>query len=283
MVVSITTRKPSKSRQDKRVTANAARNENADERKAGKFMKFVLPDDLLKPIDKFCNRARIEHYRYTIQFGDMRLTTIELYPQWRAAVTECATELENYIMSPAFEAAHSKYVDENLDRLGDMCMDTPVMPLDELRSKIGIEVNAMPFPEDCRNWLTDMQSEQVDEIRQAMLDQQNAAISAVKKTVVQRLAEPVKKMAEALAAYKPADGDNKAQKAFHGTVVANVQAAIDLMPSFNVTNDPDLNNLVADLKALVQHDAKALKESDNIRKSVQAKAEDIADRMSQFL
>jgi hypothetical protein len=116
-----------------------------------------------------------------------------------------------------------------------------------------------------------------------MLDQQNAAISAVKKTVVQRLAEPVKKMAEALAAYKPADGDTKAQKAFHGTVVANVQAAIDLMPSFNVTNDPDLNNLVADLKALVQHDAKALKESDNIRKSVQAKAEDIADRMSQFL
>ena len=61
---------------------------------------------------------------------------------------------------------------------------------------------------------------------------------------------------------------------------------VEVLPDLNITNDPKLDGLIAEIKAsdILKHDIATFKQPDNadIVKTVQSEASDIADKMVGF-
>lgn len=83
--------------------------------------------------------------------------------------------------------------------------------------------------------------------------------------------EVVGHMAEKLKEYKVQPG-----KYFADSLVKNVRELAELLPAFNLTNDPKLTRLTKRIvKELCAEDASVLRKDDDVRKSVAKSADDI--------
>jgi hypothetical protein len=89
-------------------------------------------------------------------------------------------------------------------------------------------------------------------------------------------------MSEKLKEYKTG-GDGK-RKFFLNSLVDNVRELAELLPAFNLTEDPKLTEIIARIqRELCAEDAGELRTNDAARESVQKSADEIVAAVSQFL
>ena len=109
---------------------------------------------------------------------------------------------------------------------------------------------------------------------------------------VERITEVVGKMAESLGEYGQEIPGAKANKktghkptrSFKDTLVGNVRELADLLPAFNLSNDPALTAITDRItKELCVEEPEELRENDKARAVVQKSAESILEDVSKFL
>lgn len=269
---------------DKAKSAELNESHHANEKASHVSKKLVMADTLQK-IATLVTRARDRHKELTspwldngarilsvannrLYFSDMEKFEAEFWP----LVDRACREFPQWI-----EDASREHV-----ALGRLFNINDYPKASRIRDKFGWRQSTFALP-DAADFRVDIGATQVARIK-ADIEKtvSNAAANAV-RDVFERVHERVAAMVEKLTAYKPATDGGKTEGIFRDSLVENVRELVALMPGLNFTNDARITKLAADMSALVAHDAETLRESDNIRASVAAKAADIVQAVSDFM
>lgn len=265
---------------DRRVSREVADTHNSDVN-MGRYNKQLLAKGALSQIKLAANLLRAEHYRRTLPFGDNgeRLLSSEGYLGYTAACTP---------LKDRFEAAVNQFIPnypgliaDAQYRLNGLFNPAEYPTPDEIARKFYVGFQFRPIPSG-NNFIVDIGNSErariAAEIEAALKSNMDVAMA----DVFGRIKEHVGHMAERLRAY--GQGDSKNTGAFRDTLVENVKGLVELLPSLNVTNNPEitaLTQIMAD--TLCVHSAQELRESPTARAATAIAADEIVAKMSEFI
>lgn len=161
----------------------------------------------------------------------------------------------------------------------------PVPTRDELIDAYTLEDTFQPVPDGSR--FQGLPPDTVARLQEQLDKRIAAAIEDGTLDVLRRTLKPVEHLAERLAAYSTSnvndnqgEDDGRARRTvLQGRTLANVQAMADVLDAFNVTSDPRIAQLVADLAPFKRLDIDRLKEDAKIRGAVQARLARLAKQI----
>jgi hypothetical protein len=182
-----------------------------------------------------------------------------------------------------FISHYPDHVNDARARLGSM-FDTNDYPLpSDLEGKFAMNMLVLPVP-SAADFRVAMSENQAASIRADIEARVSEAAASAQRSVYERIAEHLERMADKLATYKPAlrSGD-KTEGVFRDSLVENVRDLVNVLPGLNITGDPALGALGDKLARLAQHNAETLRSSDSKRLETEAEARRILDSIQGFL
>ena len=240
---------------------------------AGRFNKVLIAKEHLANIRKIISSARNFHYENTLPWNDHggRLLPTTNYFDYVNAIRNFQDEYER-------ETANFLSVYPNLKqdahlRLSAMFKEEDYPDVATLRTKYAFTNQITPVPEagDFRVNLTD---EEVSSIKESLEDQVEESTQKAMNDLWQRLFKVVSHMLERLS-----DPDNK----FKNTLVENIESLCELLPKLNITNDPELDSAVREIKTkLTANDSQTLRDNDVARSNTAAEAQKIMNKMRPY-
>jgi len=247
---------------------------------AGRYHKVLLPKAALAEIQKVVSDARQEHYFMTLPWDDngYRVLPAAAYMDH----TEKMRELSNRF-TPAVEALareFGKLVEEAKVRLGGLFRSEDYPSPDELCSKFSFETKVMPLP-DAGDFRVTLGDEEKERIKRQITTAVEASLQVASRDLWQRLYEAVSHLAERLSAYKVTGVG--VEHPFRDTVVTNLVRLVDVLPKLNVTGDPELERLAAQVRASLLVDPQELRNSESMRSETAKAATAICDRMAAYM
>ena len=247
---------------------------------AGRYHKVLLPKAALAEIQKIVSDARQEHYFITLPWDDngYRVLPAAAYMDH----TEKMRELSNRF-TPAVDALareFGKLVEEAKVRLGGLFRPEDYPAAEELRSKFSFDTKVMPLP-DAGDFRVTLGDEEKERIKRQITTAVEASLQVASRDLWQRLYEAVSHLAERLNAYKVTGVG--VEHPFRDTVVTNLVRLVDVLPKLNVTGDPELERLAAQVRASLLVDPQELRNSESMRSETAKAATAICDRMAAYM
>ncbi len=281
MVVSLTISQWSAQRLDRRVTEEVTTQKGAA-KDAGNFNKHLLPKEALEGINKVVSATRHEFLDRTLPWLNngsriMRADAFFRHSEWfRGQKDKFKDEVEKFL------AKYPAYVTDASHRLGDMFSRQDFPNPSDLRSRFDMGMEIMPAP-SADDFRVQMSEHQAAAIREQIEASITAATNTAVKQVYERVQDVAGKMVERLGAYKPGDGTNRAEGTFRDSLVLNVRDLCNIMPSLNITGNPELDRIAAELQQLGRFDPDTLRNSEPARAETKAKAQAIIDQIGAYL
>lgn len=282
MLVSLSISQWSGRRLDREITdeVNQSHQAAAD---AGRYNKLLLPKEALAPIVSIVGETRTEFLKRTLPWIDNggRIMAADAYMAHMSWINAQKRKFEAAVNS--FLQDYPGHVQAAAARLNGMFKPDDYPDVDVLRGKFAMECNVLPVPtgEDFRVSMSEAQAEQ---IRADIERQVTEATATAVKDVYRRIAEVTGRMVDRLNAYKPArKKGERSEGVFRDSLVENVRDLISILPALNITGDPQLDAMAQKMQPLAEHDAKVLRENENVRKDVAAEAQSILEQVSGFL
>jgi hypothetical protein len=247
---------------------------------AGRYHKVLLPKAALAEIQKIVSDARQEHYFMTLPWDDngYRVLPAAAYMDH----TEKMRELSN-LFAPAVDTLAQQFcqlVENAKVRLGGLFRSEDYPSPEELRSKFSFETKVMPLP-DAGDFRVTLGDEEKERIKRQITATVEASLQVASRELWQRLYEAVSHLAERLQAYKMTD--DGVQHPFRDSVVTNLVKLVDVLPKLNVTGDPELERLAAEVRDSLLIDPQELRKSDSVRSETAKTASAIASRMAAYM
>ena len=247
---------------------------------AGRYHKVLLPKTALAEIQKIMSDARQEHYFMTLPWDDngYRVLPAAAYMDH----TERMRELSNRF-SPAVETLAQQFgqlVEEAKVRLGGLFRHEDYPTPEELRTKFSFETKVMPLP-DATDFRVALGDEEKERIKRQITAAVEASLQVASRELWQRLYEAVSHLAERLQAYKVTE--EGVEHPFRDSIVTNLVKLVDVLPKLNVTGDPELERLAAQVRDSLLIDPHELRKSDSVRSETAKTAMAIATRMAAYM
>jgi hypothetical protein len=187
-----------------------------------------------------------------------------------------------------FAAGYPRFVKERRIALNGLFNASDYPPVETIREKFKLATKTFPVPEadDFRSDVLD--ADTVDDIRRELGETSNVVMAEAMKHTAKQITEVVGHMADKLKAYGKGGHNKKTGKQersfFSYSLVDNVRELADLLPAFNLENDPDLDAIAKRIqKELCAEDVKTLRDDDKVRKSVAKSADDILKDVESLL
>jgi len=196
--------------------------------------------------------------------------------------TEKLREYSRQFLAAAemFAAQFDELVIESRSRLGGLFRPEDYPTAKELREKFAMETKVLPLP-DANDFRVSLGDEEKDRIKRQITASVQASLTVASQELWQRMYEAVSHMAERLSAYKTTG--QGVEHPFRDTIVTNLVKLVDVMPRLNVTNDPELDRLTAQVRASLLVDPEELRKSEDIRTETAKRAASIAAQMSAYM
>jgi len=254
---------------DRKVTKEVNRSRHASD-DAGRYNKLLIEKGRLAPVLAVVTEARDLFYKYTRPWAK----GVGILPN--VSYAEFSNKMrvlkQRYgEVADVFAKEFPTYVAERKRKLSEIYDPKDYPSEREIRGKFSFDVNFDVVPD-----VGDFRSDGIDE---DTLNDIRAEIAESEKRIERdaiahtygEIADVVRKMAEKLGEYKVEKG-----KHFKDTLVDNIRELAVLLPTFNLTDDPKLEEITKRLqKELCIEDAKTLRDSDDVRASVKKSAEEI--------
>ncbi len=294
---------PGENRQDPGVTAEVKSSKGLGAQ-AGTWIKKLYPPEALSEIKKVDNEARTFHARLTLPYD----VGIGILPA--ALVKEHGDRMREFanrrgVLIDAFLKDPKKWVDWAVEQHNGTFDATqypgckPAEPMVEaatgqrysldpdefrkhMRSKFAFETLPLPVPS----------SDHFCDTVASLLGTDTAAVDSriaeaeieAKREVVRRLLEPVAAMAKKLAESpkQKEDGTFAEDIVFRDSLVENIADTCRIAPALNLGADPEIDKFIAEMEELTKYAPDVLRDAKNIRSEIQAKADQIAKRLSAY-
>jgi hypothetical protein len=239
-----------------------------------RVQKTIIPREAIKPWSQILNEAGKYFYTVTIPWDDKswRLLPVVKYKEFVAKFRE-------------FQARFTQAVDEfimNLDKhiadgraeLGLAANDNDYIDKQKAREQfvLKVEYETLKTGSDFRAQVTE---EERDEIAKAITEQNEAKFANAQSSVFARVHDVASKISEKMS---------EADPEFRDSLVGNVQALVDILPSLNVANDVHLDSLKEALDLhLASLDPQDLRDDHRLRKDTKDKADKIMEQADAFM
>lgn len=183
-----------------------------------------------------------------------------------------------------FARGYPQFVEERKRALNGLFNASDYPPVAQIREKLKLDMTILPFP-DSADFRADLDDETVADIRREIEETSIRVAADTLRHTAQRIADTVGHMAEKLKEYNSGSkGKNDKRNFFLNSLVDNVRDLAELLPAFNLTNDPKLAAIAKRIsKELCAEDAAELRKNDAARESVKKSADEIVKAVSQFL
>jgi histone H3/H4 len=162
---------------------------------------------------------------------------------------------------------------------------------DQIRAKFDVKVDFDTMPDEA-DFRCDLDPEIEADIRAEIEATASKTEARLQASTAERITEVVSKMAASLGEYGQEIPGAKVNKktgtqrtrSFKDTLVSNVRELAELLPAFNLGNDPKLTAITDRItRELCVEEPEALRENDKARETVQKSAESILEDVSRFL
>jgi hypothetical protein len=273
-----TARKIDKARSAELTDANKAHE------KIAHVSKKLVVADTLQAISALVTRARDFHKSVTSPWLDngARILSAKMHSHYTAEMERFESEFWPYVET--FIRNYPSYIDQAAREhvaLGKLFNRDDYPKETRISGKFAWRNTFLPIP-DAADFRVDIGQAQIDRIKADITDQMNAATVNAVRDVFERAHDMVGRMVEALNGFDPSKS-GKERGIFRDSVVDNIRELVDLMPGLNFTDDKRIAALCDDMRALTEHDANTLRESDNIRATIAARANDMVQQISDFM
>jgi hypothetical protein len=247
---------------------------------AGRYHKVLVPKTALAEIQKIVSEARQEHYFLTLPWDDNGYRVLPA-----AAYMDHVEKMQ--ALSQRFRAAVEKLlqqfaglVEQAGSRLGGLFRPQDYPTGEELRVKFAFETRVVPLP-DAGDFRVSLGEEEKARIQRQITAAVEASIQVGSRELWHRLYEAVHHMSERLSAYRV--GEEGVEHPFRDSVVSNLGKLVEVLPKLNLTGDPELERLTAEVRASLLIDPQRLRESESLRTGTARAANEIAARMAGYL
>lgn len=280
MLVTLSIRQWSAQKHDKRVSQEVAQNHGSDPA-MGRYNKSLIAREALEKIKQAAGAARTEHYFRTAPWTDdgARILSSTGFFEYQAKLKALETTFMDAV--EAFLEGYPQYVEEARRRLNGLFNEADYPPPAKMRARFAFETQVRPIPAaaDFRVDLGDIETARIrSEIEAAV----KATIDGAMRDTWTRLKDVVSHMAERLKAYQVTkDG---VQNPFRDTLVSNITELLEILPSLNLTGDPNLTAIADQIRRdLTAAQPCDLREHAHVRQAVAQRAEEILSKMEAFI
>ena len=266
---------------DKRVTDEVNREHGASD-DAGRYNKLLIEAERLAKINGLVSAARTMHYKMTRPWADEgpRILPNALFVTFSEKFRAIKRDFER--AADEFARGYPDFIAERKRALNGLFNADDYPPVEQIRSKFKLDMTILPFP-DAADFRADLDDDTVADIKREMAATADRVVDNAMRHTAQQIVETVGHMSEKLKEYKSGQ-KGEPRKFFLNSLVENVRDLAELLPAFNLTDDPKLTAITNRItKELCAEDAAALRENDAARESVQKSADDIVAAVSQFL
>ena len=279
MLASLTISQWSAKKHDKRVSQEVADKHNSDV-DMGRFNKSLVAKKALEKIQKIAGQARTDFYYHTLPWKDdgSRILTNTGYLKLTELVRDYSHQWED--ATQEFFEQYDSYVEQAKKSLNGLFDADDYPNASELRQKFrfGFHVNPLPEAEDFRVKLS---AEEIKLCKQQIEQSLQDSVKDAMKDVWLRMRGVVASMAEKLKAYKVTpDGT---EGVFRDSLVQNMRDLLSIIPALNLTEDSAVKKFAAEMEKLCKYDANTLRDNDGTRLQVAKAAEDILNKMQQYV
>ena len=252
-------------KRDKKVTKEVTRQHDAVGN-AGNFNKMLLNRDTLAEITKVVSAARSAHAQMSLAWGDNgdRIVAGSLFPAYAKKMQELRFEFEDEVRK--FVPAYPQFVQEARKELGSM-YEPDDYPAD-VSSKFSFKVGVSPLA-TAADFRVDLSTEHIDDIKRELVREHDERQKKMLKECYEKVRVVVKRISENCAKEKPV---------IYDSLMGNARDLVSILPALNLTNDPELNAVNADLQALLVPTVR-LKGDKHLRAATAQKADDLLARI----
>ena len=258
---------------DKRVT-NQVLNQHGAGHDAGRWIKNLLPEAALKPIGELDGEIRRFHYQRTLPWTDDGRRILPT-----AAFDDYMTQMRAYraareIRVKGFLDNYDRYVQEAKRILNGTFDQSDYPDRFTAQRRFGFRLDSVPVPSET-DFRVSLADGDMDALRESVRSQVERAEQLARNDLLLRLAEPLAHMVNRLA-----DGSS----VFRDSLVENLREVVSLIPALNVTGDPRIEALRAEItEKLCNFTPETLRTNDVVRGAVARDAQSILDKMSAWL
>ena len=279
MLCSLSIAQWSASKHDREASAEIAAHHGAQP-DVGRYNKILIPKETLAELRHIAGEARREHYFMTLPWDDngYRVLPAAVYMDHTEKLREYSRKFALAVDN--FAAQFDRLVVEARSRLGGLFRPGDYPTSKELREKFSFETKVMPLP-DANDFRVSLGDEERDRIRRKYRASVEASLTLASRELWQRMYNAVSHKAQRLSAYK-ATG-NGVEHPFRDSIVTNLIELVDVMPKLNVTSDPELERLTAEVRASLLIDPDELRQSESTRTETAKRAAEIAQRMAGYM
>lgn len=273
---------------DKRVTEQVNR-ENHATADAGRYNKLLIEAKRLEAINSIVSQARKLHYTLTKPWCDagVRILPNLLHEKFATEFRKLKRDFD--LAADEFCAGYPRFVAERRRALNGLFDAADYPDPKEIRQKFKLSTKTFPVP-DADDFRSDvLDADTVDDIKRELVETSEATLTDAMKDTARQISEVVGHMAEKLKGYNSKVSGKKkrsttARSFFSHSLVENVRELAELLPAFNLDNDPALD-VIADRikKELCTETADTLRHDVNVRKSVAKSADDILKDVASLL
>lgn len=263
--------------------SDAVNDEARANRKASYVSKKLVLADTLTMIGQCKNRAYDRHRELTLPWLDNgpRILPATMHATYSADMEKF--EAEFYPLVATFVRNYPTYIERAATSLGALFNANDYPKASRIESKFAWRISYLPMP-DAADFRVDIGKAAIARVKANVEATVNASVANAVRDVFERVHDKVAALVEKLPAYKPAaqPGD-KVEGIFRDSLIENVRDLVAILPGLNFTNDPRVTMLAKQMAGLVEHDAEALRASDNLRADVAAKAAAVVQAVSDFM
>ena len=248
---------------DKRVSEQVDATNNTKTRAGNYHKRLLAGTEALDELHRVVGAVRQWHYDNTLPWADngARLLPMSNFFDYKAALGDFQRQFKD--ASDRFYEQYDDLVSAAAFTLGDLFNPADYPSVDDIRGKNSFRYVFSPVP-DAGDFRVDIPNEYREELQKISDDR----VAHAMKDAWDRLYDCLKRMSEKLA------GEEK--QIFHNSLVTNAVDICSMLTKLNVTNDPKLEEARRKLEAaLVGVDAKDLRKSDDIRKDVKSRVDEI--------
>ena len=281
LLVKLTISNWTASKTDKEVTDVVLEEQHAQSG-AGRFTKKLFGKDALKEISRSVGQARVAHRTLTLPWEDngFRIITTDGYQNYSRIMRGCRQVMEDAVRG--FIENYPEFLKQSKEELGKMFRKDDYPTADEAASKFNFDVEPKPIPVSS-DFRAKVSNAEAKAIAKDIERRQTERLEQAMKDIYVRIADVTEKMADRLTEYKPPEGMKGAEKIFKASLVDNVRSLAEIIPSLNLTQDPDLDKLHKRmLEELTQYDADELKGDAKKRARTAKAARQIHAKVSKY-
>lgn len=268
---------------DRKATNEVAENHGTVASDTGRFSKNIISKHSLEPIQKLAGVARTTHYEHTLPWSDIgpRLLSAKGFRTYAARMAELREKFEKEVDD--FIRVYPTLIEQARTRLNTLFDEADYPTVSGMRARFEFAYHFSPLP-DAGNWFIDGIGDEMRELRSSVNDHVDQRVREAVRDVWSRVADHTKHIHDRLTNYSVNPETGKVEgSVFRDSLIGNLKDLVELLPSLNVTNDPELDTIVADLRGITRYSAAALRADKDFRVDAAKRAKAVFDKAALIL